>query len=103
MDTPSSSQALTTFVDRLLEEKGLSSMDPMILAELRSDLQGRVEKHVNVALLAALPPQELPEFDRILASGDTAATQEFLQTKIPDAANVVAAALLRFRDTYLSA
>lgn len=97
------SDALSQFTDRLLTEKGLTKMDPAVLAELRSDLLERVEQHVSAALVVMLPPTEQEEFNHVLDAADSVATQAFLEAKIPDLPEVIAAALLRFRAVYLSA
>lgn len=93
---------LASFVDRLIAEKGLEGLDADVLAEVRADLQSRVEDRINAAILAHLPPEKTPEFEKVLDAGDEKHIQEFISTSVPNANEVVAEALMAFRQTYLN-
>lgn len=93
---------LKSFVERLIAEKGLEGLGPDVLAEVRSDLLSRLEDRINAALLANLPPEKAVEFEQVLDKGDEKSVQEFISASIPNANEVVAEALVTFRQTYLN-
>lgn len=93
--------SLEGFAEKLLEEKKLTSLDHEIREQLRRDLTDRLEDAVNAALLEKLPPERAPELDTVLNSGSESEAQEFFKTHVPDADEVIASALLRFKQTYL--
>lgn len=92
---------LDDFVDRLMEEKGLTTLDEETTAEFRLDLRKRIEEYLNVFIVEALPPQELSSFERLLDTGDDKATQDFLHKHIVDMDQLVAKSLMKFRATFL--
>ena len=93
---------IASFVDRLIAEKGLEGLDPEVLTEVRADLSSRVEDRVNAALLAYIPQDKIAAFDEVLETGDAKAVQEFVSSSVPKADEVVAEALMKFRETYVS-
>ncbi len=93
--------SLESFVDRLLEEKGLEGLDADVLTQVRSDLMGRLEDRVNAAILAHMPEEHLDAFSKILDSEDTAEIQKFCAKHVPELDTVVATELLGFRETYV--
>ncbi|MDO8584133.1 MAG: DUF5663 domain-containing protein [bacterium] len=96
-------QTLGDFVGQLLEKKGLTNVAPDVLAELRKDLEDRLEQRINAALVAALPPDKLEEFDDLLETAGTPAIQAYCQENIPNMDQVVADELIRFEMSYLNA
>ena len=55
-------QTLEAFVDKLIDEKGLSSMADDVLKQMKEDLLSRVEDRVNAEMLETLPPHPLESF-----------------------------------------
>ena len=53
--------SLESFIDRLLEEKGLQNMEPAVLAEMKNDLLERVAERLNAEMIAALPQDKIAE------------------------------------------
>lgn len=100
-ETTLTPEGFELFVDRLVEEKNLTNVDPEVLKELKSDLVKRVEDRVNAMIIERLPAEKLPEFEKLLDGGDNAAIQSFSETNIPNLPEVIAAELLAFRQTYL--
>lgn len=96
-------QTLGDFVSHLLEKKSLTNVDPTVFAELKKDLEDRLEQRINAALVAALPPEKLEEFDDLLETADTGAIQRYCQEHIPNIDQVVADELIRFEMSYLNA
>lgn len=93
---------LKSFVDRLISEKGLEGLDTDVLAEVHADLLSRLEDRINAVLLAKLPPEKAVEFEKVLDAGDEKQVQEFVSATVPNANEVVAEALMTFRQTYLN-
>ncbi|MDP1707167.1 MAG: DUF5663 domain-containing protein [bacterium] len=94
---------IKSFVGRLISEKGLEGLDADVLAEVRADLLSRLEDHINATLLAHLPPEKVFEFEQVLDAGDEKQVQEFISATVPNANEIVAGALMAFRQTYLGA
>ena len=93
---------LEDFVDRLVAEKGMTGLDPEVLAQVKHDLLDRVEDRINALIVEKLPPESLEDFERLLDGGDEKEIQAFCQTQIPDLDQKIAAELLAFRQTYLN-
>lgn len=90
-----------TIVTKLIDEKGLSNLDEEDLKGVRSDLEARLERAIDASFLEALPPDLLPELNALLDKDDSEAVQQYLQSHIPNYNEVVAAAIVRFREVYL--
>ena len=95
---------LETFVDTLLKEKGVAVEDVEVQTQLKADLLSRVEDRVNAEMLAALPPEHLEAFEKLVSDAGSTADQSvaFLKEKITDYSEVLARTLLAFRTAYLS-
>ena len=95
---------LESFVDKLLQEKGLVVEDAEVQAQLHADLLSRVEDRVNAEMLASLPPEQLEAFEKLMADDATTADQSvaFLKAHITEYADVLARTLLAFRSAYVS-
>lgn len=95
---------LDAFAARLLEEKKIPEIDNLVKDELKADIIGRAESHINATIIANLPQTQLEEFERLLdqnVAGDE--LDAFCRAHIANLDEVIAAALLRFRDIYLGA
>lgn len=93
---------LDEYIWWLMDQKPELEQTPQdIKKDLHAQLAGRLDTLINSAILAAMPPSSLEEFDSILEKNDPAATQAFCEEKIPDLNEVVAKALLRFKEDYL--
>ncbi len=96
---------LEGFVDRLLAEKGLAgSMGEEILTQMKKDLESRVEDRINAEMLAALPADRVEDFEALVnqESSDANSIHEYLREHVPGFDEVVANALMSFRNTYLN-
>jgi hypothetical protein len=94
---------LGSFTDSLIANKGFDGLDADVLAEVRSDLLSRLEDRVNAALLAHLPAEKSSELEKLLDAGEDKAIQDFISTSVPNVQEVIAEALMTFRQTYLNA
>ncbi len=95
--------ALSEFVDRLIEEKRFSVTDTDVLRQIRSDLTERVEDRVNATILENIPTEKLEEFSTFLDRANAEQIQEYCRKNIPNLDELIAEALVGFRDTYLNA
>ena len=100
METASAS--IDSFVDRLVDEKGLLGLDDEVLTQVKSDLTSRVEDKINAVILANMPDSKLEEFSQVLETGTPETIQAFCASTVPNLENIVAQALLSFRDTYVA-
>jgi DNA-directed RNA polymerase subunit F len=103
MTKQTSSEAITLFVDRLVEEKKFESVDPEVLEQIRSDLMERVEDRINATILENMPKEKLEEFSALLDSANPEEVQIFCRNNIANLDEVIAEALVSFRSTYLNA
>lgn len=93
--------SLDTFIESLVEEKGITGVDQDVMNQIKADLRQRVEDMINAEIVARMPEYALDDFEKMLDSGSEADTQAFAQKHIPDLEEVVASTLLKIRDTYL--
>jgi hypothetical protein len=92
---------LDLFVEKLVVEKQFPELDEDVMAEIKADLRQRAERQINGAILAAMPPEKLEEFDKVTDSGNDEEIQKFCSDNIPNVAEVTAQALINFRNSYL--
>lgn len=92
---------LPAFVDKLVEEKGITGLDEEIMMQLKEDLMERIEDRINVRILERMPEEKMEEFDAVVEEGDLDKIQEFTHANIPGLDQVIAKELLDFRRTYL--
>jgi len=89
------------FVDRLLEEKKMSNLEPEILEQARQDLIEKAEDSIKAAIFENLPSDKMEKFVQLLGSNDADLIQSFIKESVPDLESVIAKALLNFRHSYL--
>lgn len=97
------SQAIGGFIDRLIEEKQLGILETEVKEQIKSDLSGRIEKRINAVILENMPADKLEEFDRLLDIGDSEEIQKFCHENIFNLDELIAEALIDFREVYLKA
>ncbi len=94
---------LEQFVENLLVERGLSTVDDAVLAELRADLMTRIGERLNAEMVALLKPESVEELNDLLdADAEPEAVREFFVTNVPNYHDVLAQTLLDFRAAYVS-
>ncbi len=98
------SPSLSTYIQGLLDE----THGPAVLSEdqrlsMHNDLMTRLTTLINTNLIAAIPQEKVPEFNRLI---DTEAKEEdisnFIQTTVPDPQGVIVRTLVDFREVYKS-
>lgn len=93
---------LDTFVDSLIEEKGMSDLDPRMLAEMKNDLLNRIEDRLNMIIIKNMPGVNIAEFEKMMDDNiPDEDLQKYCEEKIPDLTALVAVDLAKFRDVYL--
>lgn len=93
---------LPQFVDWVIEQKPeLRDTDPAVKRELHDQLLERVEQLINMALLANMPKEELPAFEKLLDEGSQPQIEEFVETRVPNMKEIVAKVLVDFQEQYL--
>jgi len=95
------SPSLDEFIDKLIAEKSFENIDGETMAQMKEDLMSRIEDRINAAILEAMPEDKLEDFNKILDSGTPENIQKFTQENIPNAEEVIAKALVSFRERYL--
>ena len=94
--------SLDQFVEQLLEEKGLTNVDPSVLAEMREDLFARVSERINAELLAALPEGKIDALNELLDGNQSnEQVRAFFMENIANFQDVLNAAVANFRTAYL--
>ena len=95
---------LDEYIWWLMDQKPELEKTPKeVKVELHKQLSERMEALVNAAIVAALPPSSLEEFQKVLDQNDQNATVAFCESKIPNMDEVVAKALMQFKEDYLGA
>lgn len=98
----SEQNTLEMFIERLLDEKQFKDLEPEVRDQLKKDLTGRATDHMNAALLTELSSEQLNEFEKMMDEGKSEKEiRAFLATHIKEMDQVVAASLIRFRNSYL--
>ena len=100
METP---DPLDAFIDQILFDKGADVLPQEVQDQMKQDLLERVERRINIAMLAAMPPEEVVNFEKILDAGSDTAVQAFVARHVPHADEVIAKELVEFKSLYLSA
>ncbi len=93
---------LNTFVDSLVEDKGLNDIDPGVLVEMKNDLLNRIEDRLNMVIVKNMPEANIAEFDKMMDENKSdEEVQKYCEEKIPDLEALIAVEIARFRDIYL--
>ena len=93
---------LNTFVDSVVEDKGLNDIDPGVLVEMKNDLLNRIEDRLNMVIVKNMPEANIAEFDKMMDENKSdEEVQKYCEEKIPDLEALIAVEIARFRDIYL--
>jgi hypothetical protein len=94
--------SLEDFAEKLLKEKGTQGIESTTLEQLKKDLLTRLEDRINATVVAALSPQQLEEFEKMLDGANEKKLRDFAEKHVPDLDQRIASQLLEFRATYLT-
>ena len=72
------------------------------MAQMKKDLEVRLEDRINAVVLENIPPSKLEEFNSLLDEGEQQGIDAFYKRNIPDMNNIIAKAFMDFRSLYIS-
>ena len=93
-----SEDIIKDFINKILEEKGVLSMDKEVVDQMRSDLTDRLETRINASVLENIP--KLEEFEALLDKDDDSEIQNFISKNVPDLDALIASTMISFRNIY---
>jgi hypothetical protein len=93
---------ISAFVDKLLQQKGISGLSDEVMAQMKSDLIDRAEDMINANILVNMPKDFLEEFEKKLDEGNDEETQIFCRKHIVNIDQVIADALVKLQKIYLA-
>mgnify|MGYP001195543430 CR=1 FL=1 len=99
-----SSPSLSSYINGLLDESyGTAVLSEDQRLSMHNDLMKRLTMLINTNLIAAIPQEKVPEFNRLI---DTDAKEneitDFIQTTVSDPQGVIVRTLVDFREVYRS-
>ena len=100
---PPPNDALSAFIDQILFERAADALPEEVQKQMKEDLRKRAEDRINASMLAAVPSNQLPGFEKLVQSGNLAEIQAFCEKHIPNAAELIGKELAEFKALYLSA
>jgi len=93
---------LDSFVAEIIDTKGLPGLTDEVRLSLAQDLKDQLLDQIDHALLEELTDEQLDIFvEKMEATDDEAAAQQFLLAQGIDVEKVTARTMLAFRDLYL--
>ncbi|MBP6879518.1 MAG: hypothetical protein KBF62_00330 [Candidatus Pacebacteria bacterium] len=95
-----SEDIIKDFINKILEEKGVLSMDKEVVDQMRSDLTDRLETRINASVLENIPKDKLEEFEALLDKDDDSEIQNFISKNVPDLDALIASTMISFRNIY---
>lgn len=93
---------ISDFLEQIVAKGGGASIDPEVKAQMVEDLRHRLENIIFATLLKALPPEQLPAFETLVAKPATQPEIEtFLRAHIKNLDGLIAETLVSFQAMYL--
>lgn len=91
------------FIESLLNDKGITNIEPDIRESLKADMKKRLEDQINRAAVEALSAEKADELAKLVDSPDFTNEKmaEFMKNSGVNLAEVVLETMLRFRSFYL--
>ncbi len=97
------SPAAKEFIDRLIKEKGLDSLESEVKEQLSKDLLRRLEDRLNTKIVESLNHEQMAKLEHLIDSKQVDKIQDFLQNEGINVNGVVAATMSEFYSSYLKA
>ena len=96
-------QNIDEFIESLLNDKGITNVEPEIRESLKADMKKRLEDQINRAAVEALSAEKADELAKLVESPDfsTEKMTEFMQNSGVNLTEVALETMLRFRSFYL--
>ena len=86
----------------LAEDPTLKEVDPEVVKQLEADYVQGLETEITAALVAEVSSEQIPVLEKMLEHDPMSQIQEWIEHNVPNASDVVAGALLRFRANYMT-
>ena len=98
-------QTIDEFIESLLNDKGITNIEPEIREELKADMKKRLEDEINRAAIEALPEEIAAELAKLVEQPDFTNEKmtEFIANSGVNLTEVALETMLRFRNFYLDA
>ncbi|MBQ6460828.1 hypothetical protein IJJ36_00105 [Candidatus Saccharibacteria bacterium] len=96
-------QNIDDFIESLLNDKGITDVDPEIKEELKADMKNRLLDQINRAAIMQLSEEKAAELAELVNNPDFTNEQmtEFLQNSGVNLTEVTLDTMLKFRGFYL--
>ncbi|QQG43284.1 MAG: hypothetical protein HYW45_03715 [Candidatus Daviesbacteria bacterium] len=102
MDGLNNNQAVSEFVDKLIEEKSFPDLTEEVKAEIKKDILVRLDDFISARIIAKLSDEDVQTFNDLLKENKSPEeVQQFISTHVPDFTNFLTSTLLEFREVYL--
>ena len=96
-------QNIDEFIESLLNDKGITNVEPEVREELKADMKKRLEDEINRAAIEALPQEKAVELAKLVENPDFTNEKitEFMQNSGVNLTEVALDTMLKFRNFYL--
>ena len=98
-------QNIDEFIESLLNDKGVTNIEPEIKEELKADMKERLEDEINRAAVEALSEEKADELVKLIDQPDFTNEKmtEFMKNSGVNLTEIVLDTMLKFRSFYLGA
>lgn len=96
-------QNIDDFIESLLNEKGITDIEPEVRDELKSEMKARLEEQIDRAAVQALSEEKATELASLVDDPDFTNEKmaEFMQNSGVNLTEVALETMLQFRNFYL--
>ena len=96
-------QSVDDFIENLLNERGITEVEPDVRAELKEDMKNRLMDQINKAAIMQLSEEKAAELAEKINDPDFTNEKmtEFMQNSGVNLTEVALDTMLRFRNFYL--
>ena len=96
-------QNIDEFIESLLNDKGITDVDPEVREDLKADMKSRLEDQINRAAIAALSEEKAAELAKLVDDPDFTNEKmtKFMQDSGVNLTEVALDTMLKFRSFYL--
>jgi Mg/Co/Ni transporter MgtE len=93
---------IVSFLDGLLQDAGMTSLDKEMHDEMIKELFARLDNYLTATLVEKLTPEDTETFIKMNEEKKSKEeVEKFLQEKLPNAQETMTNAFMEFRDLYL--